>query len=115
MPTNIQEFTTLYAKVVEQAWDDPTFLAMLLQNPSRTLAASGLSTVDGATVNIVLRKLDRNAKLGNQLALWEEGDRSGVYDIIIPIKPDPSTTLFPEGGEGGCCSCPCCCCPKVQM
>jgi hypothetical protein len=113
MTTNLQEFTKLYATLVEKTWDDPGFLAILLQNPSRTLAASGLITVPNSTVNIVLRKLDRNAKLAEQLALWEDGNRSGVYDIIIPIKPDPSAVLIPEGGEAGCCCCPCCCCGKI--
>jgi hypothetical protein len=69
--TNIQDFARLYADLVEKAWNDPKFLAQLEENPIRSLEASGILTPPGATVNIVLRKLDRNAKLADQFNAGE--------------------------------------------
>jgi hypothetical protein len=107
--TNIQDFARLYADLVEKAWNDDQFLARLQENPNRVLESAGILTPAGATVNVVMRKLDKFAKLADQFSAWEEGKRTGVYDVIIPIKPEAGAVLFPEAGEAGCSCCPCTC------
>lgn len=107
---NIQEFGRLYSDVVEKSWDDPAYLAELKKNPAGVLKAAGIPTPPSATVNVLMRKLDHNAKLSDQIRLWEEGAKSGVYDLILPIKPSAHAKLIPEGAEGdACCCCPCSC------
>jgi hypothetical protein len=54
--------------------------------------------------------------------MFSKGEQTGVYDIIVPIKPadlDPSDLPLQEevlelmagGTEVGCCPCSTCCCP----
>jgi hypothetical protein len=107
--TNIQDFARKYADFIEKIWADPALLEKLHAQPVETLAAQDIVVQGGATVNIVMRVLDRSAKLAEQFGLWETGMRTGIYDIIIPIRPDAGSILIPEGGEGGCCCCPCTC------
>jgi hypothetical protein len=106
--TNLQDFPRLYADLVQKVWSDDALLKKLENDPATTLAAAGIYTSAGATINIILRKLDRNAKLADQVAAWEEGEKTGVYDIIVPIKPEGGAALIPEGRDG-CCCCPCTC------
>src|SRR4051794_25436136 len=87
------EFPAVYSAMVLKAWNDPNFLVTLKQDPQAALAAAGIQAPAGSTVNIIFRNLDRTAKLADQLALWEEGIKTGVYDIIIPIKPDDKEPL----------------------
>jgi hypothetical protein len=48
--------------------------------------------------------------LADEISAWEDGKKTGVYDIIIPIKPNANAQLIPEGQEGdACCCCPCSC------
>ena len=107
---SIQEFGRLYSDVVEKAWDDPKYLESLRNNPAAVLKEAGIQPPPGATVNVVMRQLDRNAKLADEISAWEDGKKTGVYDIIIPIKPNANAQLIPEGQEGdACCCCPCSC------
>lgn len=105
MPTTRTEFPALYSSMILKLWGDPGYVDALKRDPKQALAGAGIDIPAKATVNIILRNLDRTAKLADQLAMWEEGVRTGVYDIIIPIKPNETTSLAAEGGD------PCCCCP----
>ena len=106
---NIAKFPVLYSDLVEKAWEDQTYLAKLHENPIAVLADAGIPVQAGAVVNVVMRKLDRTAKLADQVGAWEDGIRTGIYDLILPIRPEGGDeALIVQGPEGGD---PCCCCP----
>jgi hypothetical protein len=109
MTTDVRDFPAKYSALMLKVWDSPDEIKRLEADPIGELKTAGIEVPPKAIVNIVRRNLDRNAKLADQLALWEQGIRSGVFDIIIPIRPDGDVTLVAEGGDP-CCCCPCSCC-----
>ena len=107
---NLQAFTAGYAAIVEKSWSDPSFLVKLKTDPRKVLEADGLSTPDGSIVNIVMRQKDPTAKLSDQIVAWEAGEKTKVYDVIIPIKPNSEALLVEAEAGDPCCCCPCSCC-----
>lgn len=109
MSTTRTEFPALYSSMILKLWTDAAFSADLKNDAKSALAGAGIKVPDEAIVNIIYRNLDQTAKLADQLAMWEEGIRTGIYDIIIPVKPADNSPLAAEGGDP-CCCCPCSCC-----
>ena len=107
---NIQTFAVQYSDLVEHAWNDENFLAALQAHPHEALRESGIDVPSSAHVNVIMTPFDPTASLGREISLWEKGNSTGVYDLIIPIKPSPDAALFPESAaDDACCSCPCSC------
>ena len=124
---NEVDFIKGYAKIVAQTWDDPTYLDELMKQPEQKLAEVGITTREGARVNIIRLESTGEGRMDDQLALWEKGEETGMYQLLVPFKPanfDPSnyplTDAQLEAVSGGlaaeqtgdycCCCCPCCCC-----
>jgi len=113
-----RDFITAYADMVAQTWIDDQYLDLLLASPAEVLARAGIPTAPGATIRIIQVKLTGMGKVEDQVNSWIEGNRTGLYDLWLPLKPD-DIDLSPGGGDpnacaGGasCCCTPCCCCGK---
>lgn len=113
---NRTEFIKNYANMVAQTWVDDSYLQLILAKPAETLAAAGLPTAGGATIRPIQCKLTGSGQITDQVAAWVEGNRTGLYDLWLPIKPD-DVDVSPGGGApdacaGGasCCCTPCCSC-----
>jgi hypothetical protein len=111
-----KDFIKAYANMVAQTWVDDSYLQLILANPVETLAAAGLPTAPGATIRPVQVKMTGTGQISDQVDAWVEGNRTGLYNLWLPIKPD-DVDMAPGGGGadacvGGasCCCSPCCCC-----
>lgn len=118
------EFIQNYSKVVARTWVDDSFLNELLDNPKATLDENGLTTPEGADVQIVTVPAGEtgSGSIEGQYSRWEAGEESGTYELHISLKPDdfdPENVNLSEsqldavaGGllDGCCCCTPCCCC-----
>jgi hypothetical protein len=113
-PFNRQAFTKSYADMVARTWTDDQYLELLLAEPVGTLAKAGISTATGAVIRIIQHKLTGSGKIEDQIDAWIEGNRTGLYDLFLPLKPDDidfsGGSGDPSAEGGGCCCCPCCCC-----
>lgn len=114
-----------YAKVMARTWEDPKYLDRLTTQPTETLAESGISVREGSKVNIIRLEVTGEGRISDQVALWEKGEETGVYQLLVPTKPadfDPEsypltdtqleavTGGLKSAGDNCCCCCPCCCC-----
>jgi len=105
------QFIHSYSKVLVNAWTDPSFLGLLESNPVAVLKAQGLVTKKGATVKIVTDFKPKEANIDDQVKAWEQGDKTGVYTLYIPAKPQLGMeTSSAVGDSYCCCCCPCCTC-----
>jgi|SwirhirootsSR3_FD_contig_31_9793023_length_904_multi_6_in_0_out_0_2 hypothetical protein len=111
---NRQEFIKSYANLVARTWTDDQYLDLLVASPVEVLARAGMPTADGAVVRVIQVKLTGMGKIEDQVNAWIEGNRTGLYDFWLPIKPDDIDIDVGGGAsaEGGasCCCTPCCCC-----
>lgn len=100
-----KQFAQNYGKVVAKVWSDPAFIGQLNASPASVLSKNGIDTKAGAKINVVQVKSTGNGKVEDQVADWAAGDKSGVYNLWIPLKPsdlggaaaadDTSTTCTP--------------------
>lgn len=115
---NQEQFIQGYSKVIGQSWSDEQYMARLLKEPKSVLAEVGLTVPQGAQLNVVRVAPTGQGKIENQIALWEAGERTGVYELHVPDKSsdlalsDEQLTAVAGGAVGdiNCCCCPCCCC-----
>ncbi len=113
---NRQEFIKSYANIVARTWVDDSFRQLVLTDPTNTLAGGGMPTVEGAIIRVIEHKITGSGKIEDQVDAWLEGNKSGLYDLFLPMKPDEFDVDVGAGGEGcaggdnSCCCCPCCCC-----
>lgn len=115
-------FLQAYSQLVVRTWASEEYLDYVQRDPHAALNEVGLEVADDATVNVTLVESTGNGKIEDQIARWEEGARTGVYEIVIANRPedfDINDMALSEdqlelaaGGDGFyCCSCtPCCCC-----
>jgi len=112
-----KDFIKSYADMVARTWTDESFLDLILASPADALAGAGMPTAPGATFRIVQHKITGSGQIKDQVDAWVEGNRTGLYDLFLPMRPDDVD--FEPGGGGdpnacaggfGCCCCPCCCC-----
>ena len=116
-----QQFVSSYTKVLTTAWTDETFLGRLRSDPKSVLGEFSLGVPASATVNI-LTEAGGEPNLDQAVAIWEEGQSSGVYRLCVPPEPpqaaeELSGRLDADGkliaadtSACCCCSSPCCCC-----
>jgi len=116
---NRQAFIKAYATMVARTWIDASYLQLILTNAASTLASAGIATVPGAVIRIIEHKITGSGKIEDQVNAWIEGNRTGLYDLFLAMKPDdfnvsPGGAAGGDqcaGGDGPCCCCsPCCCC-----
>jgi hypothetical protein len=113
---NRQDFIKNYANLVARTWTDDSYLQLVLSSSADTLASGGLPTVPGAVIRVLQHVITGSGKIEDQVDAWIEGNRTGLYDLFLPMKPDQFdvTPGGAPGGDacagGGCCCCPCCCC-----
>jgi hypothetical protein len=109
---NRQEFIRNYANLVARTWVDESFLELLRANPVDTLARAGMPTIPGAVVRVVEMKLTGQGRIEEQIDRWIEGNRTGLYDLWLSMKPEGVDVAV--GGlasvDACCCCTPCCCC-----
>ncbi|MFI6507298.1 hypothetical protein ACIBCT_06815 [Streptosporangium sp. NPDC050855] len=119
------EFINSYTRTLINAWSDESYSARLSANPREALAESGLTIPSGSEV-VIVRHIPDGHEEGNmdvQVALWEKGMESGVFELHIPETPVVDATELSEGDlaavtagtqlpSDSCyyCCCPCCCC-----
>lgn len=114
-----------YRNFVGQVWENPSLIESLKADPVATLNEHGFAIPEGSTVNLIFRELNVEGNPETQADNFEEGDKTGVYNVIIPTKPegfDPADMPLDEeilelmaGGIDQvaaippcCCCCPCC-------
>jgi hypothetical protein len=112
-----QDFIKNYANMVARTWIDDRYLDLILADPPSALSKAGLPTPAGATVRVVQMKISGMGQMTDQVDAWVAGNRTGLFDLYLPLKPDDMD--IEEGGgvpvdgcAGGasCCCTPCCCC-----
>jgi hypothetical protein len=120
-------FVQGYAKVMSLSWSDEGYRARILTEPKAVLAEAGIPVRDDAKVTVTELDVTGNGNIEDQIALWEKGEETGVYQLMLPRKPEnmdpndfPLTEYQLAGVTGGleeaaagdycCCCCPCCCC-----
>jgi len=115
---NRQDLVKNYANLVARTWVDDSYLQLVLSDPAGTLAQAGMPTVEGAVIRVIQHVITGSGKIEDQVAAWLDGNRTGLYDLYLPMKPE-EFEVTPGGGGGGgdgcaggdsCCCCPCCCC-----
>jgi len=116
-PRERSAFVSAYTKVLTAAWSDDGYVGRLEENPRTALAEQGLELPANATVRIV-RAIGGDPDLEAQVALWNAGKETGVYELRVPSSPQIEDRELSEadleavaGGDSYCCCCsPCCCC-----
>lgn len=117
------EFIDAYTKALLSSWSDDEYAARLESDPRAALAEVGLDLPASAKIEITRGAAVPDAgpqegRLDRQVALYETGLESGVFEFHIPATPQIDTSeldmdeLAEVAGGGGiyCCCCPCCCC-----
>lgn len=118
-----REFINAYTKALVTSWSSEEY-AERLQNDSRAaLAEAGLEVPADARLEIIRtvpEDADTNATNGHldrQVALWQVGLDTGLYQVYIPDTPqvdleslDLEDLEAVAGGDINCCCCPCSCC-----
>lgn len=117
-PRERSAFVSAYTKVLTAAWSDDNYVNRLEENPRTALAEQGLELPANATVRIV-RAIGGDPDLEAQVALWNAGKETGVYELRVPSSPQIEDRELSEadleavaGGDNTycCCCCPCCTC-----
>jgi len=114
-----QDFIKNYANMVARTWVDDSYLDLVVANPVSALTRAGLAVPDGSTVRVIQHKITGSGQISDQVDAWVEGNRTGLFDLFLPMRPDDVDIDGSGGGEpvGGCaggnaccCCSPCCCC-----
>lgn len=120
-PKDRTAFVNAYTRALITAWSDEEFARRLDADPKSTLRESGLDIPAGAEV-VLVRVIPEGHQEGNldeQIALWERGLETNLYELHIPQTPQIDTAELSEGDLDAiaagvdtveCCCCPCCCC-----
>ena len=111
------EFLSNYGALVARTWDDEPFLRSLQAEPKRVLVNAGFDIPEWADVNLLTDILSSEVAPDTQLELWHEGEKTGVYSLILPPKPANLGQLYETSflvteeaaSDPCCCCCPCCC------
>ncbi|MFD8384387.1 hypothetical protein ACFV2X_38695 [Streptomyces sp. NPDC059679] len=117
-PRERSAFVSSYTKVLTNAWSDNDYATRLETEPRAALAEQGLELPTDATVKII-RNMEGDPDLEAQVALWEAGKTTGVYELRVPNSPQLEDRELSEADLKGvsasdttycCCCSPCCCC-----
>lgn len=120
MSINPVTFTQAYSALVVRTWTGEDYLNLLQTNPHAALAEVGIDLPSSAIVNVTVMEPTGHGKVEDQIERWEEGERTGIYNLFIPQRPEDledmpladESLLEVAGGSGYycCCCTPCCCC-----
>ena len=113
------QFLKNYGNLVGRIWENENLVDQLKANPAGVLNEYGFEIPADATVNLIFRELNTDGSPDTQAAMFDEAASTGVYNIVIPTKPedvDVSDLPLQEEvldlmGGAGCCPCSTCCCP----
>jgi hypothetical protein len=130
-PGQKADFVKAYTRALVTSWSDEEYAGRLVAHPHEALAEVGLYIPADASVEIVRTAPgdspetgeasrpaaeNRRGQLDHQLALWEEGLRTGQVVLHIPATPQVNATdlelddLADVAGGLLCCCCPCSSC-----
>ncbi|WP_336209443.1 hypothetical protein [Nonomuraea sp. LPB2021202275-12-8] len=113
------EFVNAYTRLLITAWTSEEFKARLESDTRSALAEVGLELPADAQVRLVhvTPQPGAEASVDNQVALWEQGQDTGIYELHFTDTPQIDVSELSEGdleqiaaGAFCCCSTPCCCC-----
>jgi len=114
---NRQDFIKKYANIIARTWVDDSFQQTLLTDPVNTLGSAGIPTVAGAVIRVIKHTITGSGKIEDQVDAWLEGNKTGLYNLFLPEKPEEFDATAGGGdgsgcigGDNTCCCCPCCCC-----
>ena len=118
-PQDRTAFVNAFTRVLINAWSSEEFAGRLDSDPKTALRESGLDIPADAEVVLVRQFPDGQAEgdLDVQIALWERGLESKVYELHIPETPQVDTAELTEGDLDSiaaglmiyACCCPCSC------
>jgi hypothetical protein len=116
-PRERAAFVSAYTKILTAAWSNEAYAGRLISDPTTALVEHGLKIPAGATVRII-REVAGEPDLEAQVRMWENGKKSGNYQVLVPTTPQIDTRELSEadleavsGGNTYCCCCsPCCSC-----
>lgn len=112
------EFVNAYTRALINTWSSEEYAAKLGSDPRTALAEAGLELPVGAQINVV-RTIPEGREEGNleeQVALYEQGLTTKIFEFHIPETPQIDIAELNEGdlasvaAGGNSCCCPCCCC-----
>jgi hypothetical protein len=121
-------FVQNYSRVMAMSWADDEYKDRLLQEPRQVLAEAGIAVPQNAQVNVITVASEEHGKgkIEDQIIMWEKGELTGTFDLLVPLKPvgwtpenvaltDEQLAAVAGGAEAmisiSCCCCtPCCCC-----
>lgn len=115
-----KSFVDSYSRAVLTSWADEAYVQRLQQDPRAALAEVNLDLPAGATIDVVRHEgtsVDQGSgDLSSQVALYEEGLRTGRFVLHFPETPQIDTseldtselTSVSAGTEYCCCCCPSC-------
>lgn len=119
-PQDRTAFVNAYTRVLITAWSSEEFAQRLDADPKATLRENGLDIPADAEVVLVrtIPEGHHEGSLDVQIALWERGLETNVYELHIPETPQVDTAELTEGDLDSIaagltinsCCCPCCCC-----
>jgi hypothetical protein len=132
-----QTFINSYTLMVARSWADEDFKDRVLKSPQSVLDESGITTRSDAKIVVVEYPVlsqeaaesanGPNASIDQQFDLWVAGNKTGTYELRLPLRPDDLSLSDASlsgiaGGVAGtgtdaacCCCCPCCCCGSVAL
>ena len=118
-PQDRTAFVNAFTRILINAWSSEEFAARLDSDPAPVLRENGLDIPADAQVVLVRQFSERQAEgdLDVQIALWERGLESKVYELHIPETPQVDTAELTEGDLDSiaaglaiyACCCPCSC------
>ena len=119
-PQDRTAFVNAYTRVLITAWSSEEFAQRLDADPKATLRENGLDIPADAEVVLVrtIPEGHHEGSLDVQIALWERGLETNVYELHIPETPQVDTAELTEGDLDSIaagltvrtCCCPCCSC-----
>lgn len=119
-----REFINAYTKALVTSWSSEEYTTRLQGDPRAALAEAGLEVPAGARLEIIRTVPEEadadatNGHLDRQVALWQVGLDTGLYQVYVPDTPQVDLESLDledlEAVAGGmainCCCCPCSCC-----
>lgn len=115
-----------YSNLVARLWEDDTLLERLKAQPRGVLSNFGFDIPEDAEINLIIREMKVDGSPTTQADMWAKGEETGVYDFIIPLKPEGVDDLqdvpledevleIVAGGLALCCPCCCPCCDSAEV
>lgn len=95
------EIAAGYSRLVRAAWADEKLADRLASSPREVLSEFGLAVPATAEIRLVRPAPPQRGAgaplVETQLALWAEGQRSGIFELRVPQTPQLDTEELSEG------------------